>query len=209
MLITHEHTDHVKGLATLSRHCDARILASTGTLPAIGSQIRSDHAESFTAGDTIVVGDLTIRSFPVSHDAADPVGYSFCSGGKHITIVTDTGVMTDEIRGCMRDADILVLESNHDVRMLEAGRYPYYLKRRILSDHGHLSNETAGQLLGQLLNESIRHIFLGHLSKENNYEALAFETVSTEVTLGDNPWNSKDFNITIAHRDLPSEQVEW
>ena len=91
------------------------------------------------------------------------------------------------------------------MRMLETGPYPYYLKRRILSDHGHLSNDNAGRLLNYILHDHMKHIFLGHLSKENNMEELAYETVRLEITMGDNPYQASDFPITVARRDQCSE----
>ena len=103
--------------------------------------------------------------------------------------------------------DVLLLEANHDVNMLQVGRYPYYLKQRILGNKGHLSNETAGRLLCRLLHDRLQAVFLGHLSQENNYEALAYETVCSEVTMGENPWTSSDFKITVAHRDRISDLV--
>ena len=210
ILVTHEHIDHIQSLLVMTKRIPhVRIYANEATWDQIDRPVPDEHRHLFVTGEEFEIGDLVIKPFPVSHDAAEPVGFRIEHEGKKCAVATDMGCWDDYIREKLKGLDVLLLESNHDVRMLEAGRYPYYLKRRILSDHGHLSNETAGQLLGQLLNESIRHIFLGHLSKENNYEALAFETVSTEVTLGDNPWNSKDFNITIAHRDVPSEAVEW
>ena len=108
----------------------------------------------------------------------------------------------------LKGLDAILLEANHDVNMLQVGSYPYYLKRRILGDRGHLSNETAGRLLCRLLHDQMKDILLGHLSKENNYEALAYETVCSEVTMGDNPYKAKDFRIAVAHRDQASEIVE-
>ena len=101
----------------------------------------------------------------------------------------------------LQNLDAVLLEANHDIRMLQVGSYPYYLKQRILGDRGHLSNENAGRLLCRLLHDDLKAVFLGHLSKENNYEALAYETVCSEVTLGDNPYRSKDFQIQVAKRD--------
>ena len=197
IFVTHEHSDHIKGLGVLARRYGIPIYATGGTFAGIDKctsvgKVPNELRHVIKADVPFSVGDVFISPFAISHDAAEPVGFRIEHEGKKCAVATDMGCWDDYIREKLKDLDVLLLESNHDVRMLEAGRYPYYLKRRILSDHG-----------------SIRHIFLGHLSKENNYEALAFETVSTEVTLGDNPWNSKDFNITIAHRDLPSEQVEW
>lgn len=102
---------------------------------------------------------------------------------------------------------MLLLEANHDVNMLQVGSYPYYLKQRILGNRGHLSNETAGRLLCRLLHERMKAVFLGHLSRENNYEALAYETVCSEVTMGENPWKSSDFKIAVAHREQVSDLV--
>ena len=107
----------------------------------------------------------------------------------------------------LQGLDALLLEANHDIRMLQVGKYPYYLKQRILGDRGHLSNENAGRLLCRLLHDNLKAIFLGHLSRENNYEELAYETVCSEVTLGDNPYKSKDFRIQVAKRDFVSDVV--
>ena len=101
----------------------------------------------------------------------------------------------------------LLLEANHDVRMLQVGSYPYYLKQRILGERGHLSNEAAGQLLCRLLHDNLQTVFLGHLSRENNYAELAYETVCSEVTMGDNPYCSRDFHITVARREEASQMV--
>jgi phosphoribosyl 1,2-cyclic phosphodiesterase len=154
-----------------------------------------------------MLGDIKISPFAISHDAAEPVGYRLEHSGKTCAVATDMGCYDEYTVEHLRDLDVLLLESNHDVHMLEAGRYPYYLKRRILSEKGHLSNETAGQLLCRVLHEGISRIYLGHLSHENNYEELAFATVCDEVTMGDNPWTSGDFRISIAHRDVPGEAV--
>ncbi len=206
VLITHEHSDHIKGLAAVSRHCSARILASEGTLPQIRAQICSDYAESFPAGSRIQVGDLQIQSFSLSHDAADPVGYCFRCGGRQITIVTDTGIITDEICGCMKDADILVLESNHDVNVLRMGRYPWFLKQRILGERGHLSNEAAAEALAGILKEEAasgtlrsRMVLLAHLSKENNFPEMALATM--ENILQENGFTAgRQTRITVLDR---------
>ena len=100
-----------------------------------------------------------------------------------------------------------MLEANHDVHMLQAGGYPYYLKQRILGERGHLSNENAGRLLCRLLHDNLKAVLLGHLSKENNYEKLAYETVCSEVTMGDNPYKSNDFEIRVAQRETASELI--
>ncbi len=212
ILVTHEHSDHIKGLGVLARRYGIPIYATAGTIAAIresGSvgKIPEGLLRTVRADIPFEIGDLSVMPFRVSHDAAEPVGYRIAHEGKSCAVATDMGCYDDYIVERLQGLDVLLLEANHDVRMLEAGRYPYYLKRRILGEKGHLSNETSGQLLGRLLHDSVREIFLGHLSQENNYEALAYETVCDEVTFGDNPYRSKDFNISIAHRDVPGEAV--
>lgn len=212
ILVTHEHSDHIKGLGVLARRYGIPIYATKGTIEAIRGmtavgKIPEGILHVVEADKPFSIGDLSVEPFAISHDAAEPVGYRIAHNGKSAAVATDMGCYNDYIVGRLSGLDVLLLESNHDVRMLEAGRYPYYLKRRILGEKGHLSNETAGQLLCRVLHDGIREIFLGHLSRENNYEALAFETVCDEVTLGDNPYRSSDFRISIAHRDMPGEAV--
>ena len=214
ILVTHEHSDHIKGIGVLARRCGIPIYGTEGTLKALREntavgRIPEELFRIVRADETFYIGDLKILPFALPHDAAEPVGYRIEQGGRACAVATDLGCYNDYLIERLRRLDVLMLEANHDVRMLEAGPYPYHLKRRILSDRGHLSNETAGQLLGMILHDSIRRIFLGHLSRENNYEALAYETVCDEVTMGDNPYKSKDFNISIAHRDRPGDAVEF
>ena len=129
------------------------------------------------------------------------------SGKKSMAVLTDLGKYDDHLVDKMQGLDVLLLEANHDVHMLEVGTYPYYLKKRILGDNGHLSNELSGQLLGELLHDGFKKVILGHLSKENNYPDLAYETVRLEVTMGENPYKGSDFPITVARRDQVSELV--
>ncbi len=210
ILITHEHSDHIKGLGILARRYGIPLYATKGTAEAIKTgtslgKIPDGLMHIISADETFRVGDIQIRPFAISHDAAEPVGYRMEHEGKAAAVATDMGCFNDYTVRNLQGLDVLLLESNHDIRMLEAGRYPYYLKKRILGEKGHLSNEAAGQLLCRVLHDNIKDIFLGHLSKENNYEELAFETVCQEVTLSDTPYNSKDFHISIAHRDIASK----
>ena len=212
ILVTHEHSDHIQGLGVLARKYGIPIYTTEGTWKAIieSSAVGKIPKELFheVEADCITeIGDLKISPFAISHDAAQPVGYRVHHGGQSAAVVTDLGFYDDYIVEHLKGLDMLLLEANHDVHMLQVGSYPYYLKRRILGDRGHLSNETAGQLLCELLHDDMKAILLGHLSKENNYEALAYETVCAEVTMGDNPYQSKDFKIAVAHRDQPSELI--
>lgn len=214
ILVTHEHSDHICGLGVLARRYGIPIYGTAATIEALKGmtslgKISEDLYHVVEADTAFTIGDITIDPFHIYHDAADPVGYRLENDGRKTAVATDMGHYDDYIIAKLTGLDTILLESNHDIRMLEAGRYPYYLKRRILGNDGHLSNESAGRLLGCLLHDDMKKVFLGHLSHENNYEALAFETVCTEVTMGDNPYKAKDFNISIAHRDVPSDAVEF
>ena len=153
------------------------------------------------------VGDMEILPFRVSHDAAEPVAYRLASGKKSVAVATDLGYYDDYIVDHLKHLDAVLIESNHDVNMLQVGIYPYYLKQRILGQKGHLSNDNAGRLLGEILHDDMKAVMLGHLSKENNYEALALATVCAEITMGDNPYKAEDFPIQIAKRDEPSQLI--
>ncbi len=212
ILITHEHADHIKGLGVLARKYQVPIYGTPGTLKAIGKtssvgDISPELYREIMPDTTFQVGDLSISPFRVSHDAADPVAYRVECGKKKVAVATDLGMYTDYTVERLTGLDALLLEANHDVHMLEVGGYPYYLKRRILGERGHLSNESAGQLLCQVLHDNLKHIFLGHLSKENNYEKLAYETVRLEVLLEDTPYGPDDFPITVAGRESMSECI--
>ena len=186
--ITHEHSDHVKGLGVLARKYEVPIYA---ILP-----------------DTeFALGDLTVKPFHIDHDAADPVAYRIQSGNKSVAVATDLGHFNQYTVDHLLDLDAVLLESNHDLRMLETGPYPYYLKRRIMGDFGHLSNENAGRLLNCILSGRLKHILLGHLSKENNIPELAYETVRLEIDMGDCPYHADDFHLAVAKRDEMSEII--
>lgn len=212
ILVTHEHSDHIKGLGVLARRHHLPIYATPGTIREIKKsglgKIEEELFREIHADEVFSIGDLTVEPFAISHDAAEPVAYRVTDGKCSVAVCTDLGVYTDYTVRHLRDLDAVLLEANHDVNMLQVGAYPYYLKQRILGERGHLSNETAGRLLCEILNDHLKGIFLGHLSKENNYEALAYETVCAEVTLGDNPYKASDFPIMVAHRDVPSELMQ-
>ena len=214
VMITHEHSDHIKGLGVLARKQGIPICATKKTYEAILAcptlgKIPEGLYHEIKPDCPVEIKDLHIDPFSISHDAADPVGYRISCGSRSAAVATDMGVYDTYIINHLRDLDVLLLEANHDVHMLEVGTYPYYLKRRILGNQGHLSNEMAGQLLCEILHDHMKHIVLGHLSKENNYPALAYETVCAEVTMGDNPYRSKDFPISVAKRDEVGEVIEF
>ena len=212
ILITHEHTDHIAGLGVVARRYGIPMYATKGTIDAIlgeGKVGKVDESlfHPIKADNDFKIGDMRISPLEISHDAAEPVGYVIRQNEKSAAIVTDLGVYDEYLLSRLQNIDILFLEANHDVRMLETGRYPYILKQRILSDRGHLSNESSGRFLGNLLHDHIKAVFLGHLSKENNYERLAFETVRLEIAMGDNEYKGDEFPIYVAKRDSVSEEV--
>lgn len=205
VLVTHEHADHVSGLGVIARRYGLPIYGTKRTLEEIASndalgKIDPSLFHVVEPDADVTIGELTVRPIRTSHDAADPVAYLLQGEGQKIGVVTDLGMYDDYIIGELQGLDILFLEANHDVRMLEAGRYPYPLKQRILGERGHLSNEMSGRLLGEILHDGMKAVVLGHLSKENNYAELAYETVRQEVTLGENPYMGNDFPIYVAKR---------
>lgn len=205
ILITHEHSDHIGGLNVIARKLNIPIYATTGTIKAI---IHSKYADRVDTGlfqevradDKFLLGDITVNAIRTSHDAAEPVAYRFRHEDKKIGVITDLGTYNDYTVENMKGMDAILIEANHDVRMLQVGPYPYYLKQRILGDHGHLSNETSGRLLSRLLQDNMQHIVLGHLSQENNLAELAYETVRLEIENSDNAYHADDFHLHVAKR---------
>lgn len=212
ILITHEHIDHIAGLGVMARRYHLPIYATEKTIEAIKNvksvgKIDDELFHPISAGDEFNIGSLNLKSIHISHDAADPVAYRVDYKDKRMAVITDLGTYDDEIVGQLQGLDALLLEANHDVHMLQTGIYPYPLKQRILGDRGHLSNERSGQLLCELLHDRFGTVMLGHLSKENNYEELAYEAVRLEITMGDNPYKAEDFPIYVAKRDIASPVI--
>ena len=174
VLVTHEHIDHVRGLKTLAKQYHLPILATRGTLAGIdGGATFEDDMRGIT-GD-FKIGEVAVHPFAISHDAAEPCGFRI-EGSHCCTIATDLGVVTDTVQEAMEGADVLVLEANHDADLLRRGSYPWPLKRRILSNRGHLANGEAAWALTRMKKHP-RKVYLAHLSEENNRPALACDTV--------------------------------
>ena len=187
VLITHEHSDHVNGLGPLLKKHHTPVFATAGTVNALSrmaalSAVEEEIYHYVTPGQTFRLGDFDITPVRISHDAAEPVMYRLGCGNCCAAVATDIGVVTEPLIDALTGLDALFLESNHDVRMLQVGPYPYYLKQRILSDSGHLSNENAGQLLARLCSPRLKTVVLSHLSKTNNYRDLALESVRLELS---------------------------
>lgn len=213
ILITHEHSDHISGLGVVARKYGIPMYATEETIAAIQrsnsiGKVDGSLFHPIEPGVDFQIGDMLIEPIPISHDAANPVAYKVTNGEHKMAVITDLGTYHEDIVDKLQDLDVLLLEANHDVRMLQVGPYPYPLKQRILGERGHLSNESSGQLLGRLLHDGFKTVVLGHLSKENNIAELAYETVRQEVELGDNPYHGNDFPIHVARRDMPSPVFE-
>lgn len=179
VLVTHGHSDHVSGLAALPRTSTAPVYATRGTLREIDRFLTAGlPAVTVVAGRPFDVGELVVSPFDVSHDAAEPVGFSISDGTHRVAVATDLGTVSDEIRGHLATADCVVLECNHDERMLLDGPYPWHLKERILADTGHLSNAAASREIERLGSGPLSALVLAHLSRRNNTPDLAFEAAT-------------------------------
>lgn len=204
IFITHAHRDHIHGAGILSRKYDLPLYATEGTwsemAPLIGP-IKPHNICYIGVADTVEMGDLCLESFPISHDALEPIGFRCSTGDKTVGIATDSGVFTARMAQLLHNVDCLVLESNHDLEMLQKGPYPWSLKKRIASVVGHLSNEDAGKALLKTLGEKTKDVILAHLSAENNKPALALQTVGD--ILQKNQVVLEDVNITVAPRYRP------
>lgn len=179
IFITHEHRDHICGLETLLKKYEVPVYATAATWQAMYLKERLPEKWCRLLQPQTLVKDVKIEPFRISHDAADPVGYCLYGEESKCSMVTDLGFVTEGVKQAVALSDILVLESNHDVEMLKEGNYPVYLKRRILSNRGHLSNLDAGWLLAKLPRKSHTHVFLAHLSQENNSPQMAEKTVKS------------------------------
>lgn len=187
ILVTHEHSDHIKGLGIFARRYDLPIYANEKTWKAMESslgKLRLDQKFIFNMEETKTFSDLDVESFGVSHDAAEPMFYTFHHEGKKVALVTDLGYVSEKIKKTVEDANALIFESNHDVSMLRMGRYPWSVKRRILGDSGHVSNEDCALALSEIIGNNTKRIYLAHLSKDNNMKELA--RMSVENYLNEN-----------------------
>ena len=213
IVITHEHIDHIRGLGVISRAYGIPIYATEATIEEIKyttSLGTLDYGlfHSTKPDEPFMVGNIEVRAHSTWHDAADPVCYSLLCGKRKIAVATDMGGYDGYMIQALKDADALLVEANHDIRMLQVGPYPYSTKQRILSSYGHLCNEAGGKLIREVLNDHIKTIFLGHLSKENNLPELAYAAVAEE--LEGNPFTDdvRDFHLQVANRDTHSALLD-
>ena len=202
ILVSHEHTDHIKSIGVLSRKYDIPIYANEKTWQGMEKKIGPVSSKNIVVIDhgDFYIGEIGVNPYSVSHDGADTFGYSFYHQDKKISIMTDLGVATKKLAECVSGSNIVLLEANHDVEMLKCSKYPYYLKRRILSNKGHLSNEDSAKMAYELALRGVKGILLGHLSRQNNFYELAYQTVAGHLTkMGVVP--GKDVALAVAYRD--------
>lgn len=181
ILVTHEHSDHIKGLGVLARKYDLPIYANEKTWDNMSGKIGKITDEQkfhFETNTVKTFADIDVESFSVSHDAVDPMFFAFHHGDQKVALVTDLGYVSDKIKQTIKGANAFIFEANHDVSMLQMGRYPWNVKRRILSDSGHVSNEDCGLALSEVITDNTERVYLAHLSQDNNMKDLARMSVS-------------------------------
>lgn len=208
ILITHEHSDHVRGIGAFIKKYKIPVYGTIETLAAIkhqacGKSIPVDLLIYINAGDQFNIGDITVNVTQTSHDAANSVCYRFTHDQKVITMATDLGKYDEAIIKHLSNADVIYLESNYDPEMLMVGSYPYYLKLRIDGEKGHLSNELSAKLISEVMTPKLKSIILAHLSKENNFPEIAYQTHKNML---DECWTYETDKpeLCVAKRDVPS-----
>ena len=208
VLITHEHSDHVKGLGTLAKKFDIPIYANQETwdaMPEITEKVQLENQNFFKPDEKFDIGDLKILPFSIPHDAANPCGFNLFYKNQKISIATDLGHIDNNIFSNIKDSKFMLLEANYEPEILKVSRYPYMLKQRIAGPHGHLSNIEAGQTISHLFGKELKEVMLGHLSKENNFPEMAYKTVAEELI--HNNIDTNDIKISVANRFAPSKIV--
>ena len=209
ILITHEHTDHVQGLGTLSRKFDLPVFVNQKTLDSMPKQkdkISEKNINIFNTNEKFEIKDLKFLPFSIPHDAADPCGFNIYKDNKKLSIATDIGHINNNILKNLEESLFVMLESNYDPNVLRCSPYPFALKNRISSSTGHLSNEMAGKTISHLLDSGLKEAMLGHLSKESNFPELAYQTVLDELI--SNNYDENSFSLNVASRDEHSKVIK-
>ena len=200
IFITHEHSDHINGVKVFAKKYDIKVYASAGTLAGMEELNALDSRI-----ETVVIppsgveaAGIYVRPFLTPHDSRESMGYSVLTpDGKRVSVATDIGTVTETVMDAIHGSDLVLLESNHDVGMLQNGPYPFFLKQRILSNHGHLSNENCAKTAVKLVESGTTRLVLGHLSKENNIPSLAYETTRSAMMLA-GAKEGVDYLLTVA-----------
>ncbi len=200
IFLTHEHGDHINGAGVLSRRCRLPVFANNGTFKGSAKKIgKLPKQVDFETGSTVEIEGLQVRSFAISHDTLDPVGYLISDGIHTIACCTDTGKVSHLVSQRLQGCDALILEFNHDPEMLKNGPYPLSLQQRVRSSQGHLANEDAAQFLATLLHDKLQHIVLAHLSETNNCPEFALQSAAA-VMNAEHPCT-----LRVASQDIPTD----
>lgn len=182
ILVTHEHIDHISGIGVVARRYNLPVYATEQTHLAMDlGKISDENLVIIEPDRPFEIGDIQVNAFNIPHDAAAPVGYRFFCGNKKVSVATDIGIMTSELFEGIAGSEEIVLEANHDIEMLVSGTYPERLKRRILSDFGHLANDASAKTVVNLVKRGTKKLMLAHLSTENNTPKLAYDTVNSAL----------------------------
>jgi phosphoribosyl 1,2-cyclic phosphodiesterase len=202
IVVSHEHSDHVRGVGVMARRYHLPVYINQATAAAAAGQLgRIDHICYFDIGRTFTIGQLVVHPFAICHDAADPAGFTVAQNGRKIGIATDLGIATGMVKQHLKACSALVLEANHDPDMLAQGPYPWPLKQRIKSRNGHLSNQASRDLLGEIKHDGLGHVILAHLSEINNTPEKALEAVQQAVR------NDKGLKLHVACQQRCGELV--
>ncbi len=200
IFITHEHSDHINGVRVFAAKYSVPVYATEGTITALEENGTLNGKFPYEVIDEkgVDIGGMFIKPFKTLHDAAQSCAYKITlPDGQCMAVATDMGKITDEVKSHLLGCSLVMIESNHDVGMLQNGEYPYYLKRRILSDFGHLSNVACSEMTAELIKNGTTRIFLGHLSTENNMPALAYRTNVSEILSRTGAVNDKDYILRV------------
>lgn len=206
VLITHEHLDHYKGASVFCKSYDIPLYLNYSTYSVIKDKIFGIRNINIIENVEFSIGDLDINTFNLPHDASEPIGYSVVCNGKKISIATDMGYVSSEVFDNLKDSNVILIESNYNEELVKMSSYPYFLKDRILSNFGHLSNEDCSKAIVELVKNSFKKIILGHLSCTNNFPELAYQTAKN-ILSNNNVELGRDVELTVAHRSLPSNYM--
>jgi phosphoribosyl 1,2-cyclic phosphodiesterase len=196
ILITHEHDDHIKGLGTFARKYNLPIYANQGTWEQMSSkigEIDEKNKKLITTNLQIDFGSIKVESFAISHDAAEPVGYCLYDGDHKISVITDLGYISGNVKEKVKDSHGIILETNHDVNLVRLGKYPWHIKQRIIGDKGHLSNESAAIGLAEILSNETSCVYMAHLSQNHNHLDIAREVIHSVL---------KEYDICLSERKV-------
>lgn len=208
IIVTHEHTDHIQSVGSLSKKFNLPVFATPKTFDAMPKQcekISNNNLKNISINENFSIGDLNITPFAIPHDAAEPCGFTISIKDKKISIATDIGQMNNNIIRHIDGSTFILLESNYDPNVLKYAKYPFKLKSRIAGPKGHLSNQVAGQTINYLIKSGLKTAILGHLSKESNFPELAYQTVFNEIL--SNGTNVDNLNLTVASRNTPGKLI--